>query len=1035
MRRPLFLCIVCWFVGQAVGVFVPHAPTAALFWALFHKGTMMEICLVNTAMKFGPDTPKVTTLGGSETAVLMAAKALKAKGHIVNVFTPLPEEGRSDHVPSGHVDDDGVRYIDYQHFGPFIGNTEVDLLIVCRDPHAIATTSHAKKRVLWMHDIATHRGMQSALDQMAWTFDEIWTVSEFHRQQVHEVTGYPLKNIVALRNGIVPVDVVEPPFRLSKKLVYAARPERGLANLLKEGGVMEHLPDYSLDLAMYQNSNHDLQGFYDWCWHRIGKLPNVTMPEALSQPEMRQRLADVTAYIYPTQFEETSCILARECIEQGTPFLTTKEGALYETLGDCGVYFEDWIAEGEEPEKGSPEWCKLFADFVRWALETEAGKFAVARAADAMSQRTDLYWDGVADMMLEHADPLPVTRFSRAWSLIRDGDVVAARAFLSETGLINEDELRLRDQIDAFYPFLLDEDDPRYETLASYYTRYYAFKDHELHINQEALDSQKISPRFQHVCDNIKDLPDGSTVIEYGCGEGHVIVPLALKFPHLNFVAFDQVATNIRHLEEYPCGSLDNIEGCCVSTPEEAAGFLGEYGLADAAICVEVLEHCERPWEIMECIEAMVKPGGRIIMTTPFGPWEPETWEVKIDEFKWRNHIWHFDKTTIRKFFQDKPNMTLAGATKAVMSKDGAPLGNYMYAFDADHKPYPVIDPLVKAYEHRTRQTVGAAIIAMDNEDTIVRMLNSLDRRVQIIQIALGPCKDDTERLIDDWAAKHPWTFVKIIPAPKIGAPIEHGGTAEPGDEFGFDDARNLSATGLAGVTDWLLWIDTDEYLAGDLGVYLRHNCHDGYLVPQHHFTVEPRGAPTQIDRPARLFRTTAGYVAKGHIHEHFEVGDCGPGHCFMLPNVDIGHTGYVNEDVRKERFARNFPFLEWEHAIGSKRKLHPFLWFRDLVHRMRYAQISGEHECARKLAEEAEKYFTDNRKEMSNFGAGLITALAYISEVRRLLGVGVPVRIGLKFDDKEAGLECLFLEPEEVYAIIGDGLKDEFKRRTSKYF
>jgi len=313
-------------------------------------------------------------------------------------------------------------------------------------------------------------------------------------------------------------------------------------------------------------------------------------------------------------------------------------------------------------------------------------------------------------------------------------------------------------------------------------------------------------------------------------------------------------------------------------------------------------------------------------------------------------------------------------------------------------------------------------------------MLNSLKGRVQIIQIAAGPCTDSTYEVISRFEKNNPEIYVNLFGVPKIEAPVEYGGTSETGG-FGFDDARNASVEGLREITDWVLWIDTDEYLAGDLGVYLRHNCLDGYIIPQHHFTVEPRGQATQIDRPARLFKTDRQYAARGHIHEHFEILDGGPGHCYMLPNVDIGHTGYVNEEKRRDRFARNFPFLVWEHETNPERKLHGFLWFRDIVHRMRYAASSGAHDIAMGFAREAEEWFEDHTEEMANFGAGLPTALQYISEVRRLLGKGVPLQVAMKFDDRTASIEALFLNKEEVYGILDQALDSEFERRSSRYY
>lgn len=1001
----------------------------------------MEIAIVSAAMAFGPETLRYSTVGGSETAGLMAAKEFAKRGHIVNVFTNLPAEGRPDFIRSGEKGDDGVRYLSLENFANFVGNTEIDLLVVLRDPRFVATTNQAKKRVLWMHDVATIRGMKRAFEQMAWTFDEVWAVSEWHKNQIHKATGYPLKNIVALRNGIVPVEVAKPPFRLDKTICYAARPERGLANFITEGGIMEHLSDYTLKLSTYANYPKEMEGFYQWCNHRINALPNVELPEELTQTQMRQRLADVTAYVYPTQFEETSCILARECIEQRTPILTTKEGALPETLGECALYFEDWFSiqcnrndgwDQLEPEKGSKDWCALFAEFVRWALESEEGRHAIDVCKVNMDCRSDLYWDGVVDMMLENCDPKEVSKFSRAWSLVQDGDVIPAYHYLLD-GIDENDwaSHNLLSEIERFYPFILEKDNPSYRTLADYYKEFYAFKKHELKTGEEGLRWARSAPRYQMIANVISKLPAGSTVYEYGAGEGHVIVPLAMDFPNINFIAFDQVQQNIDMHGEY--GDVPNLQSFRAETPKEAF-LLVERKQADAVICVEVLEHCVEPWSVITDVEAMCKEGGKVIITTPIGAWEPQTFAKKKNEYHFRNHIWHLDKNAIRKMYAEKKDIELAAICNG-HTQDGIVIGNYFYTYSADHVAVQSLDPLDKALAARSRQSCVAAIIAYDNADTILRMLNSLDGNVQAVQIALGPCTDRTPEIIDQWQIDHPWIYVNTIDVPKIAAPQRLGGSAPEGQEFGFDDARNKSVEGLYDIFDWVLWIDTDEYLSGNFSQYLRHNCLDGYLIPQHHFTVEPRGGQTQIDRPARLFRASAGYRARGHIHEHFEVPAGGPGHCFMLPNVDIGHTGYVNENVRQDRFARNYPFLAWDHETCSDRKLHPFLWYRDIVHRMRYAMKVQAMDAAVTLAKEGENYYQTHIKDMGNYGAGLPMALAYLAEIRKVLQKGVPLGISFRLDDREAGFEGIFLDTAEVRAIIDLMLEPEFRERTSRYY
>lgn len=675
-------------------------------------------------MAFGPRTPHVKSLGGSETATLELSKALGAKGHEVHLFCNLPVPPAADACLDGFTEG-GVTYHDVRGFGEYVNTVAHDLTIGVRDPAFMAFDCKSQKKVLWAHDIFTKRGMGRALEEMGWVFDEIWTVSEWHRHQVNEATGYPLENIVALRNAVVRYDDVETVDRGKHNIIYASRPERGLDNLIMPGGVMDNLPEFTLTVAMYEHFPENMRAYYEQIFKRMKAMPNVNFVGGKPNHELRRMIADSAAYIYPTQFEETSCILARECIEQRTPFLTTSVGALPETLNDCGIYFEDWLHGNgiTEPERGTPGWCKLFATFFRERMN-DVELYGVTQ--DRMGLRDDLYWDGVAD-------------------------IVEANAL-----------------------------------------------------------------------------------------------------PHI--------------------------------------------------------------------------------------------------------------------------------------------LG---------------------------RQTIGAAIIAMNNEDTILRCLNSLD--VDKVQIALGPSTDKTEQIALDWSSRT-GIPLKILPVPKIEPFV-----------FGFDDARNSSVAGLK--TDWVLWIDTDEYLVGDLRKYTRNNCYQSYMICQHHFTVEPRGKPTQIDRPARLFRNCLGYKAKGHIHEHFEVPEGGPGRAFLLPDVDIGHTGYENEAVRKTRFERNWPFLEWQHQEPEGRKIDHFLWLRDIVHRMRQKYIEGDINAATALAHDTENYYNDHYEDMSAFGPGIFMALQYLAEAYKVLGKGVPLKVMMQLEDRGSQFEGMFTSYDQMERVMRQMLEPEFNERTGKYY
>jgi hypothetical protein len=303
-------------------------------------------------------------------------------------------------------------------------------------------------------------------------------------------------------------------------------------------------------------------------------------------------------------------------------------------------------------------------------------------------------------------------------------------------------------------------------------------------------------------------------------------------------------------------------------------------------------------------------------------------------------------------------------------------------------------------------------------------MLNSLQHEVQWVNIAIGPDSDYMRSIVDDWFIQHPWIGLTWIDAPAI----------EPW-KFGFDDARRLSIRGYEAF-DWFLWIDTDEYLSGSFRKYLRNNHLDGLIIPQHHFAVEPRGATPQIDRPARLLRTGAGYEVRGHIHEHFEINGGGVGRCYMMPDVDIGHVGYANEEVRKARFYRNFEFLKWDHETGGQqRPLHHFLWFRDIVHRIRILLASGNKAEAVALAHEGRAYYNEHWKSMLSFGHGLQMGLAYIAEINALLGIGTPMKVQVALENNAAGFDGRFESYEQVEEILKVILDPEFKERNNRYW
>lgn len=990
----------------------------------------MEIVIVSPGLATGPETLSQRSLGGSETAAVMMAKELRKLGHLVTIFCNLPPAGRPDHFKSGDQSEDGVRWVSLEQYGPFITNTEVDLLIVSRNPDLLSLNHQAKKAVLWCHDLATYKGFVPKIMNVAWNIDEVWCVSEYHRQQIHDVTGYPLNFIKATRNGIVKFDDLLPVTRVDRSLLYSARPERGLENLVRKGGIMERLPEFTLQVTMYENFPEHMMEYYRYLWQRCEELPNVEMVGAKTQMQLRQMMRGAWAYVYPTAFEEVSCILAREAIEQHLPFITTRVGALPETLGESGIFYDF-----ARPEIGTDAFCEGFADFIRDIYngyeavcnpeETSKSILDVANKSwftsqEASDKRKDLYWDGVAEQWDSWSEPVKASDYSIIHSLIHDSDVIPAMEYfksLPSDVKSSPGMMHLSKEMYVQYPFLFGDC-----TLAEYYKRIYEHEDEKKVPERQGMRTLKGTPRYNSIAEHIRHFPEGARILDYGCAEGPIILQLAQDFPDKLFFGVDFVESNIELCKKYAKEhSIKNVEfavGSVDNWPEEFEGFSG-------AIISEVLEHVERPWEVATNIERHCEIGGKVIITVPQGPWE---WNglLNLEQWNWRAHIWHIDKWMIRTMFADKEGCTLANITSG-HTKEGRTLGHLVMSYEIDHADAIAIDPVEKAKRHRSRQTVAACMISMNDEESILRTLNSIKDDVTQIKIALGPSTDHTREYIETWASQHPWIQVMIADVPAIKA-----------NEFGFDDARNESIKDID--ADWVLWIDSDEYLSGEnLSIFCRNNCFDSYAIHQHHFTCDPRGEPAQIDKPARLFRNRRDFKFFGKVHEHAEMGfNGGPGFVMVLPNIDIGHTGYVNEMVRRERFDRNFPLLEWDQKVYPERRLGKYLWLRDMIHRVRLLAQSKRPTEARQLAQEAINFFKEHQDSFDGVGAGSIAgnnALAYYSEAMAFLGKGHEITISMQMDGQQTAYTGIFSSAEEAMALGKKALEAELKKRDSGYW
>lgn len=886
-------------------------------------------------LPFNGDTIKTKSLGGSETAAYYVAKELAARGHRVTIFTNSQEEGAFDNVKyvwAGHSTEHaplGERF----HF--YASNTPTDVMMIQRQPGAFVHRFQSKINVVWLHDLALFRQRPLAASGL-WSIDSVFCVSEWHKKQVCEVYGFDEKLVRTVTNGVdLKLYEGEMKYKLPKRqdeisLIYSSRPERGLEHHIRPGGIMDRLWEidkrFRLYVCNYDNVPPHMAEMYRAFYERIQQMPNVLALGNLTKQQLADAMRQCDALVYPTEFEEVSCITAMEAMAAGLPFVASDIGALAETCGGAVNFGRELLElkEGAANEDAFVEWLNHGS----WRIDGINYQLEAAKKFD---------WPVVAERFEYHFEALFAERMKNPETVLRhlvhNSDYYAAEHYLfgvsgkaiEPSGLVAssaEEEMRV------CYRFARDR------TWQQHYEAYYEYeKQRGVVYGPEDCTHNN---RFRTVADHLSDLPDGSTVLDYGCAHGHYTINLAKQYPNLNFVGVDITASNIDTARRWAAddgvsnayfheGSAEDGE---IRTPYAFALWSDQPELKfNAIIAAEVLEHVEAPWEMVDTLGKYLKPGGKFITTTPLGPWEAIGYKK---HWPWRAHVHHLEREDLHDLFGTHPNFKVAVAAGG-HDKDGAALGSYICTFGKPTKPSGRISYVRKLNQQAPTQTLAVCIIAKDAEHSLGRCLESVKDIAQEIIIAVDETTTDATREI---AAK----YVKGFSHPgkqlfDIKSPLEQG----------FDEARNECIA--QAKADWILWIDADEvlYHPENITKYLRENMFTAYAMKQLHYSVEPPGV-MKTDLPSRLFRNGKGIKFFGVVHEHPETElNKGIGHATVIGDVSIAHYGYSTEAVRRQRFERNIGLLIRDREKYPERMLGKFLWLRDLAQMCRWeAETNG---------------------------------------------------------------------------------------------
>lgn len=252
-------------------------------------------------------------MGGSENSLHQLSRHLARRGHAVRVVANLG--GR----PAGVYD--GVTYAEQPV-------DACDALVYFRGSYPAARHISARRRVWFTTD--------AYLDGDNWAatlwphVDSGVCLSQFHLGDLQKRYGHHLPPLAVIPLGCDPGEIIETP-KVRNRLIYCSEPARGLEHLLRGWpGIRQAHPDATLHVTFdYRlwNSHPGVEAY-----RHIAAQPGIEYLGMVPRRRLLQAQAEAELHAYPCTFDENFCLASLECQMQGTPSVTTRAGALPETV-------------------------------------------------------------------------------------------------------------------------------------------------------------------------------------------------------------------------------------------------------------------------------------------------------------------------------------------------------------------------------------------------------------------------------------------------------------------------------------------------------------------------------------------------------------------------------------------------------------------------------------------------------------------------------------------------------------------------------
>ena len=280
-------------------------------------------------------------LGGSESAITFLTKSFP-KNYEIYVAGDVNEEKV-----------DNITYVHFNNIDNLIKSTAFHTIIVSRylNFYELYKNFSAYQTFIWGHDITlyaygTSLSVEEILTKWASKITGCVCQTEWHKNLF--ISSFPqLKDkIYIINNGINSNMFNYDNKKTLNKFVYTSCSERGLSKLVQLWpSILQNLPDATLFISSYNNfpnSDEDNR-----ILEYIKKTPSITHLGKLNREALYELMSSAEYWLYPSYFQETSCITSLELLASEVICLYYPIAGLVNTVGDYGIQ----ISEGNELDK------------------------------------------------------------------------------------------------------------------------------------------------------------------------------------------------------------------------------------------------------------------------------------------------------------------------------------------------------------------------------------------------------------------------------------------------------------------------------------------------------------------------------------------------------------------------------------------------------------------------------------------------------------------------------------------------------------